>query len=111
MSVQRWEIHVDNALMGVTAVRKVVTDNGDWVEYQDHAADVARLREAARKVLECADKGIGIAKLSADDTHWLCPRCNAKGTCKPGCALNALLGALDELAAIAPAARKEDERG
>jgi hypothetical protein len=64
-----------------------------------------RLAEHAGKVLECADKGIGVARLSADDMHWLCPRCNAKGTCKPGCALNALLGALDELAALAPAAR------
>ena len=74
--------------------------------------DVARLREAALKAIACADKDVGIAKLSDDDLHWLCPRCNAPGSCKPGCTRNALLGALDELStALAPAAQKDGDRG
>lgn len=60
MSVQRWAIIVDNALRGVTEVRKVAARDGEWVEYQAHAAEVARLTawldESKDAILKTADE-------------------------------------------------------
>ena len=61
--------------------------------------NITRLVKAANAVLAAADKDVGIAKLSDNDMDWLCPKCSAAGPCKPNCTRNAMLAALDELAA------------
>lgn len=105
MSVQRWAIIVDNALRGVTEVRKVAARDGEWVEYQAHAAEVARLRGALEDGSELARRVVEFARID-EKRRIPCRYCRSlPGTLHVMCAVPLARKIIDT--ALAPAARKE----